>query len=97
VKRASDWAIVGAAVVRNGTTGVALVNMGTTPLRASTVESALASGATDADAAAHAAEGTAASADNHASVKYREHLARVLVRRGLEEAASRRPSTLERT
>ena len=97
VKRASDWAIVGAAVVRNGTTGVALVNMGTTPLRASTVESALASGATDADAAAHAAEGTAASADNHASVKYREHLARVLVRRGLEEVASRRPSTLERT
>ena len=40
-KRAIDWAIVGVAVQG---TSVALVNMGSTPLRAAAVESALASG-----------------------------------------------------
>ena len=53
------------------------------------VESALASGASVADAAALAAEGTNAGSDIHASKAYREHLARVLVRRALEEASSR--------
>jgi aerobic carbon-monoxide dehydrogenase medium subunit len=85
-KRAIDWAIVGVAVQGNA---VALVNMGSTPLRATAVENALASGASIADAAALAAEGTSAGSDIHASKAYREHLARVLVRRGLEEAASR--------
>ena len=56
-KRAIDWAIVGVAVQG---TSVALINMGLTPLRASAVESALASGASIADAAALAAEGTSA-------------------------------------
>jgi carbon-monoxide dehydrogenase medium subunit len=63
--------------------------MGLTPLRASAVESALHSGATIAEAAALAAEGTSAGSDIHATKAYREHLARVLVRRGLEEADSR--------
>jgi carbon-monoxide dehydrogenase medium subunit len=63
--------------------------MGLTPLRASAVESALASGASVADAAALAAEGTNAGSDLHASSSFREHLARVLVRRALEEARSR--------
>jgi len=85
-KRAIDFAIVGVAVQG---TSVALVNMGSTPLRAAAVESALASGASPADAAAHAAEGTNAGSDIHASKAYREHLARVLVRRALEEAAAR--------
>jgi aerobic carbon-monoxide dehydrogenase medium subunit len=85
-KRAIDFAIVGVAVQGNS---VALINMGSTPLRASAVESALAAGASIADAAARAADGTSAGSDIHASKAYREHLARVLVRRGLEEAASR--------
>ena len=68
---------------------MALINMGLTPLRASAVESALASGASIADAAARAAEGTSAGSDIHATKAYREHLARVLVRRALEEAAAR--------
>jgi aerobic carbon-monoxide dehydrogenase medium subunit len=85
-KRAIDFAMVGVAVQG---TSVALVNMGSTPLRAAAVESALASGASPADAAAHAAEGTNAGSDIHASKAYREHLARVLVRRALEEAAAR--------
>jgi aerobic carbon-monoxide dehydrogenase medium subunit len=85
-KRAIDFAMVGVAVQGRS---VALINMGSTPLRASAVESALAAGASIADAAALAAEGTSAGSDIHASKAYREHLARVLVRRALEEASSR--------
>src|SRR5207302_8316270 len=88
-RRAQDWAIVGVAAARvDGGTGVALVNMGATPLRATAVEQALSSGASPADAAAAAAEGTEPSADVNASVEYRRHLARVLVRRALEETAA---------
>ena len=85
-KRAIDWAIVGVAV-QGGS--VALVNMGQTPLRASAVERALASGAGPADAAAHAAEGLTPPSDLNASSGYREHLARILVGRALEESVSR--------
>ncbi|MGH3300059.1 MAG: FAD binding domain-containing protein [Streptosporangiaceae bacterium] len=79
-KRAIDWAIVGVAV-QGGR--VALVNMAQTPVRADAVESALAGGASPAEAAAHAAEGTSPSEDLNATRAYREHLARVLVRRAL--------------
>jgi len=85
-KRAIDFAIVGVAVQGRS---VALINMGSTPLRATAVESALASGAAAADAAALAAEGTNAGSDIHATREYREHLARVLVRRALEESSAR--------
>ena len=87
-RRAQDWAIVGVAAVKNGTTGIALVNMGSTPVRATAVEQALAGGASAADAAQHAADGTSPSADLNASVEYRQHLARVLVRRALEQAGA---------
>jgi len=86
-RRAQDWAIVGAVVVNNGSTRVSLVNMGSTPLRASAVEAALAGGASIEDAAQAAAEGTEPPADLNASPEYREHLARVLVRRALEAAS----------
>jgi carbon-monoxide dehydrogenase medium subunit len=86
-RRAQDWAIVGALAVRNGSTRVALVNMGATPLRAQAVEDALAAGSSPADAAEHAAEGTEAPADLNATPEFREHLARVLVRRALETTA----------
>jgi aerobic carbon-monoxide dehydrogenase medium subunit len=85
-QRAIDWAIVGCAV-QGGS--VALVNMGGTPLRAAAVEAALAGGASPADAATHAAEGTSAADDIRATRAYREHLARVLVSRALTEASSR--------
>ena len=87
-RRAQDWAIVGAAAVRNSTTAVALVHMGSTPVRAAATEAALASGASAADAAAVAAEGTDPPGDINASPDFRRHLATVLVRRALEEAAS---------
>ena len=84
-QRAIDWAIVGCAV-QDGR--VALVNMGGTPLRAAATEAALAGGASPADAAAHAAEGTNAAGDIRATKAYREHLARVLVARALTQASS---------
>lgn len=84
-RRAQDWAIVGVAAFRHGNTcGVALTNMASSPVRASGVEAALAGGASLADAAAHAAEGTSAPSDLNASSEYREHLVRVLTRRALE-------------
>lgn len=86
-RRAQDWAIVGAAAVTvNGGTNVALVNMGSTPLRASAVEAALSGGASAADAAEQAAEGTDAPTDLNATPDYRNHLARVLTRRALQAA-----------
>jgi aerobic carbon-monoxide dehydrogenase medium subunit len=84
-KRAIDWAIVGVAVQGSN---VALVNMGGTPLRAVGVERALAAGASAREAAEHAAEGTSPSDDLTASRGYREHLARVLVGRALEESGA---------
>jgi carbon-monoxide dehydrogenase medium subunit len=87
-RRAQDWAIVGVAAVRNGSTGIALVNMGSTPIRAAAVEAALASGASADDAAEQAAEGLDPPADLNASPEFRSHLARVLVRRALEEAGA---------
>ncbi|MBV9383982.1 MAG: xanthine dehydrogenase family protein subunit M [Streptosporangiaceae bacterium] len=85
-KRAIDWAIVGVAVQDDR---IGLINMGSVPLRAGRAEAALAAGEPVADAAAVAAEGTSPGSDIHASRAYREHLARVLVGRALEEARSR--------
>jgi aerobic carbon-monoxide dehydrogenase medium subunit len=86
-RRAQDWAIVGVAAVRaEGHTGVALVNMGSVPLLAGGVVDAVNSGATAAEAAERANEGTEPQGDINASPEYREHLSRVLVRRALEES-----------
>lgn len=86
-RRAQDWAIVGVAAQRvNGHAQVALVNMHTTPIRATAVEEALASGASAADAAEQAHIGMEPSSDLNASVDFRQHLSRVLVKRALNEA-----------
>jgi carbon-monoxide dehydrogenase medium subunit len=87
-RRAQEWAFVGvAAWRRNGSSGVALVNMGSTPILATSVSSALAQGASVADAAQLAAEEADPQNDLNASPEYRVHLAKVLVRRALEEAS----------
>ncbi|MEG3596323.1 MAG: FAD binding domain-containing protein, partial [Actinomycetota bacterium] len=84
-RRAQDWAIVGVAAVEvQGASQIALVNMGSTPIRAEAVEAALAGGASAAEAAEAAAEGTDAPTDLNASPEYRDHLARVLTKRALE-------------
>ena len=98
-RRALDWAIVGVAALvqrRNGQiakVAIGLTNMGSTPLRASGVEQALAgSQASDqaiAAAAEHAPEGTDPVSDTNASSEYRTELSKVLVRRAIQEALSR--------
>ena len=88
-RRAQDWAIVGvAAWRRNGDSGVALVNMGSTPILATSVSGALAQGASVSDAAQLAAEEAEPQSDLNASPEYRVHLAKVLVRRALEQASA---------
>ena len=84
-RRAQDWAIVGVAVANSGA-GVSLVNMGSTPLRASATEAAVAAGASAADAAAVAAEGLQPPSDLNADPDYRRHLARVFTERALNAA-----------
>ncbi len=88
-RRAQDWAIVGvAAWKQNGSSGVALVNMGSTPVYAAQVVAALAAGASAADAAQLAAADAEPQGDLNASPEYRIHLAKVLTRRALEAAGA---------
>jgi aerobic carbon-monoxide dehydrogenase medium subunit len=94
---AQAWSIVGVAALvqrQNGSISqarIGLTNMGSTPLRASAVEQALAGAAASADAvgaaADHAAEGTNAPSDLSGKADYREHLARVLTKRAVLSAA----------
>ena len=93
---AQAWAIVGvAAAVRmdGGTIAesrIGLTNMGSVPVRASAVESALA-GASDLAAvraaAQSAADGTTPPSDLGAKADYRQHLAKVLTGRAVAAAA----------
>jgi carbon-monoxide dehydrogenase medium subunit len=96
-RRAEDWAMVAVcAMVKKAGDGsvedvrIALTNMGSTPLRATAAEEALRGKGLDAIAAAaeQAAEGTDPPGDLNATPDYKRHLARVLTRRALEEAAA---------
>jgi carbon-monoxide dehydrogenase medium subunit len=62
--------------------------MGSTPIFAQGVVDAMQSGASAAEAAEHAADDAEPQADINASIEFRTHLAKVLVRRALEEAGS---------
>jgi carbon-monoxide dehydrogenase medium subunit len=96
-RRAEDWAMVGVCALVKASGGtcedvrVGLTHMGATPLRARAVEEALRGQPLDADHVARAAEqagkGTEPPADLNASADYKRHLARVLTRRALAEAA----------
>lgn len=88
-RRAQDWAIVGVAAWKRGSdAGVALVNMGSVPVLATSVSKAIASGASIAEAAEFAAAEAEPQSDLNASAEYRVHLAKVLVRRALESVNS---------
>ncbi len=88
-RRAQDWAIVGVAAVRgNGSSGVGLVNMASTPILARAVTDAIAGGASASDAAEHAVDDAEPQSDTNATIEYRTHLAKVLVRRALQEAGA---------
>jgi aerobic carbon-monoxide dehydrogenase medium subunit len=96
-RRSEDWAMVAVSAVVKQTGGicedvrVGLTNMGSKALRAGGVEEALRGQPLNADtiarAAEQAAEGTDPPADLNASAEYKSHLARVLTRRALSEAA----------
>ncbi len=96
-RRSEDWAMVAVSALVKQTgdicedVRIGLTNMGSMPLRASAVEEALRgqplNKETIANAAEQAAEGTDPPADLNASADYKRHLARVLCRRALEEAA----------
>ena len=84
-RRTHDWATCAVAAVRTGDrVQVGLTSRGATPLRARGVEEALAGGASPAEAASRAAEGTSPASDGFGSAEYRAHLAEVLTRRALE-------------
>jgi carbon-monoxide dehydrogenase medium subunit len=101
-RRAEDWAMVGVvALVRKGADGscedvrIGLTHMASTPIRAAAAETALRGQALDAGslaaAAEQAAEGTEPPGDLNATPDYKRHLARVLTRRALEQAAGVSP------
>jgi len=97
VRVAHQWPIVAvAAAVRSegGTISearIGLVNMGSTPLRATAAEQALVGQPATADgvreACEHAADGTNPPSDLNGDADYRRHLAKVLVRRAVLTAA----------
>ncbi len=92
-----QWPIVAVAAtvrVEGGTIAearIGLTNMGNTPLRASAVEEALVGAPATEDgvreAASKAADGTSPPADLNGDSDYRRHLATVLTRRAVLEAA----------
>lgn len=94
---AQAWSIVAVAALVKRSNGsiaearIGLTNMGSTPLRASAVESALAGADASAEAigsaAEHAADGTNAPSDLSGRSDYREHLARVLTKRAVLTAS----------
>jgi carbon-monoxide dehydrogenase medium subunit len=96
-RRAEDWAMVGVCALvkaEGGTVSdvrVGLTHMASTPLRATAVEEALKGQSLSAEsiaaAAEQAGEGTSPPADLNATAEYKQHLARVLTRRALTEAA----------
>jgi aerobic carbon-monoxide dehydrogenase medium subunit len=98
-RRAEDWAMVGVcALVKRAGDGscedvrIGLTHMGSTPLRATAAEEALRGQALDARsigaAAQRAAEGTQPPGDLNATPDYKRHLAQVLTRRALVDAAA---------
>jgi carbon-monoxide dehydrogenase medium subunit len=94
-RRAQDWATVGvtAVVLRsNGTidqAAIAFTNMGPKPVRATAAEQALRTPEDVAAAADASLEGTDPPSDTNGTADYRRHVAKVLVRRAVEEAMAR--------
>jgi carbon-monoxide dehydrogenase medium subunit len=96
-RRSEDWAMVAVSAVIKQTgdicedVRIGMTNMASVPLRASAVEAALRGQPLNAEniakAAEHAADDTSPPADLNASAEYKRHLAQVLCRRALTEAA----------
>ena len=94
-RRAQDWATVGVSAIVHRSNGsvdgsaIVFTNMGPKPARATAAELALKTPG-DIEAAAEASlEGTDPPTDTQGSAEYRRHLAKVLVKRAMQEAISR--------
>ena len=85
-RRAQDWAIVGCALQHSDNPGIGMINMGTTPVRASAAEAALKSGETNSDVAGLADDGLSPPSDIHGQEDYRRHLSKVLLGRALDNS-----------
>jgi len=87
-RRMSDWAIVGVGAQKldNGQWRIGITNAAPTPIRATGVEQALASGASPAEAARQATQGLDPAADLRGSAEYKLNLAEVLTQRAIEGA-----------
>lgn len=85
-RRAMDYAIVAVAVQLGRNPGIALVNMGLTPHFAAAASAALPAGLTAPAVVDAVVEGTEPLSDANATGEYREHLARVLTQRALDQA-----------
>ena len=82
---ASRYAVVGCAAVKSSSgVQVGLTGVSDNAYRATEVENAY-NGSNAEEAAAHAVDGIDALADSYASSEYRSHLAKVYVRKALEE------------
>ena len=96
VRVAHQWSIVGVAATVKADGGtiseakIGLTNMGSTPLRAASVEAALAgkSASDVADVCSSAADGTNPPSDLNGDADYRRHLATVLTSRAVAAAAA---------
>ena len=88
-RRQSDWAIVGVGAQKmdDGKWRVGITNAAPTPVRATGVEQALASGASPAEASQQAGQGLDPAADLRGSAEYKTHLAQVLTQRAIEGSA----------
>jgi carbon-monoxide dehydrogenase medium subunit len=87
-RRSIDWAIVGVAYQGGDNPGIGLVNMGPTTVRAAAAEVAVLSGSAIEEAALLADAEAAPVEDATASIAYRRHVSRVLLRRALAGEAS---------
>ena len=88
-RRSQDWAVVGASVQHHDDgVRVGLTNMHSTPVRAQSVEQALAGGQSVEAAAALAGDGLEPPADDNGSSEYRKHLATTIVEDALREATA---------
>jgi aerobic carbon-monoxide dehydrogenase medium subunit len=87
-RRLFDWALAGVMVQKlDAGWRVGYVNLAFTARRGSGVEEALAQGASAEEAAAHAGESIEPRDDVRGTAAYKRHLATVLTRRALEQAA----------